>query len=376
METGLKKLLAVSEQEQKKKRKIIIISFITVTALFYFMLCLRTTKLGFIPVKDEIRNLVTIAKLFVGDIFNLPISMEKGDIIKSCPYYAETLGRLKSAVLTLTSGAVLSLAGAVYQNVFRNPIAAPSMLGISSGINIGILVLVMQFSASAAFMTARASLYCYIGSFAILFLVVVYGRFLGGRKFSVVEMLIGGSILTRILMEVINLLKNFMTEEDLITLQELYMNGFGFSGRISIIIFVAVLVISLIPIFLMRFSLNAVCFPLEESKALGINTFWMSVISVICGTALVVTTIMYSGDIAMLALMIPHLSRYLFGVNFKEQYHSCILFGAGFLLICRLVTIPLSFSPYTQMFTLGTVVSLLTAPIFMFVLASGKRGWK
>ena len=157
METGLKKLLAVSEQEQKKKRKIIIMSFITVTALFCFMLCLRTTKLGFIPLKDEVRNLVTIAKLFVGDIFNLPISMEKGNIIKSCPYYAETLGRLKSAVLTLTSGAVLSLAGAVYQNVFRNPIAAPSMLGISGGLFAEFLLCCLANQSSASHADSRSN---------------------------------------------------------------------------------------------------------------------------------------------------------------------------------------------------------------------------
>ncbi len=376
MEIGLKRLVDTSLQEQRQKRKMIVFSALFVLLLFCFTLCLRTTRLGLIPPLQEIKNLAALVRIFFADLLQLPGSLKKSEVIASYPLLLETAGRLKSTALTAVAGASLSLAGAVYQNVFRNPIAVPSMLGVSGGVNLGMLILVWQYSTSAVFMTVRAAIYCYAASFVILLAVVAYGRFLGGKKFSTVEMLLAGSILARIIMEAVNFMNGYLSDEELTVLQELFMNGFGFSGSASVVLFAASVIFALFPLFLMRFSMNAVCFPQEEARTLGLNTFGISVLSLLCGTVLVITTVMYSGDISMLALMVPHISRYLFGVNFKNQYYSCLLFGAGFLLICRIITIVCSFSRYTQVFTLGTVVSLLTGPVFMMVLSKGRRGWE
>ncbi len=375
MRTGHNDLLALVQEERRKKRKNMLLALGALLLLIAVTLCLRTTEAGFIPPKEEILNLYTMVRLAIADLLKQPLSLQRGDLIAQRPLYAETVGRFQSTVLTVTAGAVLSLAGAVFQSVFQNPIAVPSMLGVTSGVNIGILILVLMYSTSAPLMSARGALISYGVSFAILLLLLAYGRFLGGRSFSVVEILIAGTILTRLLSEIITLIEKYMTEDDLITLQQISMYGFGLSGRGSVAVFLIPLLIMLIPLFLMRFSMNAVSFPAGEARTIGLNTFALGIFAIICSTMMTVNAVMFAGDVGMMAMLIPFICRSLFGMDFRDQFASCMIFGSGFLLICRIITVLLSFTRYVHLFTLGTVVSLISAPIFFLVISRGRKGW-
>ena len=193
--------------------------------------------------------------------------------------------------------------------------------------------------------------------------------------FSVVEMLIAGSILARLLSQIFTLVQRYMTYDDLLTLQDLQLYGYGLNKEGSITAFFIPVLVALIPLILIRFSMNAVSFSADEARCIGLNTFRLSLLALVCGTFLVVIAILFCGDVGMLALMIPFLCRALFGADFRDQLFSCLVFGAAFLLVCRIVAICCSFTHATQFFTLGTIVSLLTAPFFMFVIARGRRGW-
>jgi iron complex transport system permease protein len=375
MQTGHDRLLAPVREEQRRKRKNMLLALGVLLILICFTLCLRTTQIGLIPPKDEILNLYTMVRLGLADLFHQPLSLQRGDIIAQRPLYTETVGRFQSTVLTVIAGGVLSLAGAVFQSVFRNPIAVPSMLGVTSGVNIGVLILVLTYSTAATRMAARGALICYASSFIILLLLLAYGRFLGGRKFSVVEILVAGTILTRLLSEIVTLIERHMTEDDLVTLQEITMYGFGLGQEGTAAVFLIPLLILLIPLFLMRFSMNAVSFPPEESRTIGLNTFALGIFAIICSTMMTVDAVMFAGDVGMMALLIPFICRSLFGVDFRNQFFSCLIFGAGFLLICRIVTVLLSFTQYVHLFTLSTVVTLISAPIFYLVIARGRKGW-
>lgn len=314
-------------------------------------------------------------RLWISDTLHTSYGLNRAELIAGRPYYQETTGRFASTVLTVTAGSVLSLAGAVYQSIFRNPLAVPSMLGVSGAVNLGLLILVLLYSDRAASMAARGEIITLVISCLVLAAVIVYGRFLGGNVFSVVEMLIAGSILSRILSQVFNLAQRYMTNDDLLTLQNLQLYGYGLNQKGSVTAFFIPILVALIPLILIRFSMNAVSFSADEARCLGLNTFRLSLLGLVCGTLLVVLAVLFCGDVGMLALMIPFICRALFGADFRDQLVSCLIFGAGFLLVCRIVAVACSFTHATQFFTLGTIVSLLTAPFFMFVIARGRRGW-
>ena len=363
------------EHDRSVRRKRLCAAICAVAALFFVTLCLRTTQPGFIPPGQEILNLFTMLRLWISDTFSTSYGLNRMELIADRPYYEETAGRFASTVLTAVSGGVLSLAGAVYQSVFHNPLAVPSMLGISGAVNLGMLLLVLLYSDQALSMAVRGEVITVTVSFAILAAVILYGRFLGGKVFSVVEMLIAGSILARILSQTVTLVQRYMTNDDLLTLQNLQLYGYGLNKEGSVTAFFIPLLAALIPLILIRFSMNAVAFSADEGRCMGLNTFLLSLLALTCGTLMVVISVLFCGDVGMLALMIPFLCRALFGADFRDQLVSCLVFGAGFLLVCRIIAVFCSFSHGAQFFTLGTIVSLLTAPFFMFVIARGRRGW-
>ena len=369
---GYKQRIARDKRERRRK---LILAVCVVSTLFCFTLCFRTTKLGFIPPKEEVLNLYTMFRLWISDVFHTSYSLDKAERIAERPYYLETVGRFTSTVLTVVAGGVLSISGAVYQSIFHNPLAVPSMLGVSGAVNVGLLILVLLYSDRALSMAARGEVITVIVTFLVLGAVILYGRFLGGKKFSVVEMLIAGSILARLLSQIFTLVQRYMTYDDLLTLQNLQMYGYGLNKEGTVFAFFIPIIVAIIPLIFIRFSMNAVSFSTDEAKCMGLNTFRLSLLALVCGTFLVVIAVLFCGDVGMLALMIPFLCRALFGADFRDQLFSCLVFGAGFLLVCRIIAICCSFSHSTQFFTLGTIVSLLTAPFFMFVIARGRRGW-
>ena len=109
-------------------------------AVFLLSLCFQVTQPGFIP-GETFANLYTGVRLFFADLFQLPLALDRWDLIDAHPYYYETFVRLKSSLTTALSGMGICLAGAVFQTVFRNPLASPNIVGVSAGVNLGKLVL-------------------------------------------------------------------------------------------------------------------------------------------------------------------------------------------------------------------------------------------
>ena len=142
-----------------------------------------------------------------------------------------------------------------------------------------------------------------------------------------VEMLIAGSILSRILSQVFSLAQRYMTNDDLLTLQNLQLYGYGLNQKGSVTAFFIPILAALIPLILIRFSMNAVSFSADEARCMGLNTFRLSLLGLVCGTLLVVLAVLFCGDVGMLALMIPFYCRALFGADSYGQSNVIICTG-------------------------------------------------
>ncbi len=190
----------------RKNRRIFLLFFLGLLIMFLLYISLRGSA-GLMNPVQTVKNLFLAARLQLAKWLKWAVYDQRLELITASEGYQETLGRLQGGALMLALGAMLGVSGAVFQIVFRNPIATASILGVSSGIEIANIVLVLQFSAAAATMTVRRYLYGYAGALGMLALVFLVGLLAGRGKADVTDMLLSGSIITRFDSKIVGLIK-------------------------------------------------------------------------------------------------------------------------------------------------------------------------
>ena len=372
MRTGL--------DRRKKKRRFLIITVIVFVCVFSFAMCIRTGKPELISPFQVVRNMWLWIRLSIADLLDTPLKIQRQRLIENAPYYFETISRFRNLIMTMTCGAVISVGGAVFQILFRNPRAAPNMLGAGSGISLGLMILVLQYSVNAYSMVLRRYVYCLGCAFLMLILVMLMGKFAGKNRTSVTDMLLGGAILSQILGVVMMYIRFNMDQETLIILQDLSLYGFSTNNTnenafMGIMIIFAISAVCLFPLMLMRFSFDAMSFGNEESRSLGINQTVIRVICILSVTMMVTTATLYCGNIGVLSLAVPHICRSFVGNRFRDVMAGSLFFGAFLLLICRTIT---SFIYLKGMgfFPLATMTGIVLSPVLALVLMQRRRGWE
>ena len=365
--------------ERKKTRRLVIGTGILFLVVFCFSLCQRTSRVGFVHPAEVLRSLVTWVRYEIAKAYSLPVFPDIERTIRNeLPLYFETLARFRITVLTLFAGGMLSLGGAVYQYAFRNPIAAPSILGVTTGVELGILLTVLQYGQAAYAQTLARYRYGYFFSLLILLFVLFAGKMISGikKRPAVTDMLLVGMVLTQII-GVISRYYEFESEAQvLVILRNLSSGIYINTDPISFLFMGVAFFAAFVPLFLLRFSFNAVCFPDDDAYALGIHPGLVRYSALICATLLVVSAMIHIGasGVAMLSLIVPHFCRYYIGVDFKKLLWACLIYGGIILLMCRALSAMVSFGLYGSL-PISTVVSTLSAPVFVIILLQQRRGW-
>lgn len=272
-------------------------------------------------------------------------------------------------------GVFLALAGMLYQNAFRNPIAAPSMLGVSNGVSIALLVLVMIFGAEAANMKGLYYLFSYIGGVAVLGLVLAGGKFISGKgSFNVVNMLLMGTVISQLLGVIIRYVQTvFMDEATWLEYYSLQAAA-DVDSVYTIITTIASIAIAVVPVFLFRFRLNLISFSDEETRLLGVNPNNLRVLALACGSFMILTAQVNAGQVAMVSLVIPFIVRAVFGAEFRKQFIGNIICGAGLMVLASDFTTFFYLEQYGL--NLGSIISIIALPLFVWMIASGQRSWE
>jgi iron complex transport system permease protein len=376
MQTG-PNIRAVRRNDERRAGRRYLLFGALLAVMFFGYICTRTTAIGFVSPIVAAKNLYTAAKLTLAKLLNWSIYDNRLAIISAHPYYLETLSRFEAAMIAMALGGAMSVAGAVFQCAFRNPIATPSMLGASSGIKLANLWLVVQFSSVATTKTSLRFLYGYIASIAILACVITIARIMGKKRSSVTDMLLVGSIITRISGQLISYVQYYwLSEDDYYTLQIMNLYGTGIGSTKGAAVLCAAVVVGIVPIILVRFSMNALSFGDEDARCLGINAGVLRNVALICSTILVTVSLIYCGDIGMLSMLVPFLARYIFGSDVRKLLAGSALMGAIIMLLCRIVVSAFAFNQYLSVISVGIIVELISAPLMIFVLLKNRRGWE
>lgn len=375
MQIGLKdaeKIRIQDQQDYRRKMKVLIL----ITAVVLLVsLCVRHIGVGFVSPMETLVNLKTWIHLNLGKAFNWPIYLQRFSLLQDMDTYSESVGRFKITVITFFCGMLLALSGMLFQSVFRNPIAAPTMLGVSTGVQLGLLLLIQNYGAMALTMPLEKYEYCYIGAICMLALVMFAGKLSSGKKkFSVFDLLLVSAVLSQIVGAAISYYTVSMENEELLIYQQLSK---AMSVNIEPVSFLALflaVVISLGPVYLMRFSFNAVCFDNEESSCMGISVGKIKILALLLGTLMITAAMVHCGSVGMVSLIVPFISRGIFGAEFRKTFWGNLLIGGTLLVLCRDVASMVKFGG--DGLPVGTVVEFVTLPIFVLILFSQRRTWE
>lgn len=239
----------------------------------------------------------------------------------------------------------------------------------------GILVLVLQYGGMAQSMPLQKYIYCYIGAAAMLAIIMAAGKLSSGKnKFSVFDLLITGAILSQVV-SAVRTYYTFSMENDQVLLLKEISNAISVNIEPVSFIFLGVaLLICIVPIWLIRFSFNAVCFDNDEARSFGVNTMGIKLIALLLGTFMVTAAMVHCGAVGMISLIVPIISRAVFGADFRKVFWGNLLIGGTLLVICRDIASMIPFT--TEGLPIGTVVDFVAAPVFVVIIIMQRRVWE
>ena len=283
--------------------------------------------------------------------------------------------RVPQALTALVAGAGLSVSGLQMETVFRNPLAGPSVLGISSGASMGVAFVVLLSGSlggvalsKLGFMGEIAlTIAAIVGSLSIMALIVFVSQKVRGN----VTLLIIGVMIGYIANAVIGVLKFFSVEEDI---RAYVIWGLGSFARVSgdqMTLFICIMVVLLPLSFLLVKTLNLLLLGDAYARNLGLNIKRARLLVITCSGVLVAIVTAYCGPIIFLGLAVPHLCRGMFRTSdHRILMPASLLAGASLALVCNLIA---RMPGFEGALPVNSVTALVGAPVVMSVLFNKRR---
>ena len=281
--------------------------------------------------------------------------------------------RLPQAITACLCGGALSVSGLMLQTAFKNPLAGPSIFGISGGAGLGVALVMLLLGGTLSAGTFEATGYAAIllGAFigAMLVTAVIFAFSTMVR--NSVMLLIIGVMIGFMSSSVISLLNFFATEEGVKSYAVWGMGNFGGVTMKHIPVFASTTIAGLLASLLLIKPLNALLLGEEYAENLGINTIrvrnWLLIVT---GLLTAVTTA-FCGPVSFIGLAVPHIARMILGTeNHRQLLPATILTGAVVALFCNLIC----YLPGENgVIPLNAVTPLLGAPVIIYVIMSRMR---
>ncbi|MBL7473141.1 FecCD family ABC transporter permease [Robertkochia sediminum] len=294
-----------------------------------------------------------------------------GDGIPETHEYIITNYRLPKAITAILSGASLALCGLIMQTFFRNPLAGPFVLGISSGASLGVALLLLGGSAiaGAAITTSGLSiaLAASAGSFVVLLSIMV----VASRVRDTMALLIIGLMFGSITSAVVSVMSYFSRME---SLQQYIFWSFGSLGDLGwdqVRVFMIISIVGILLSIASIKSLNTLLLGENYARSLGMNVKQVRYLLILITSILAGAVTAFAGPIAFIGLAVPHLTRQIFRTpNHRVLLPAVILFGAVLMLLCdTLAQLP----GYEFSLPLNAITSLVGAPVVIWLLVRKKR---
>lgn len=281
--------------------------------------------------------------------------------------------RLPKALTAILVGSGLGISGLLMQTLFRNPLAGPFVLGISSGASLGVALVILGSGLfGGLFATVLISKWSIViasslGSFLVLLAVLA----VSSKVRDTMAILIIGLMFGSITAAVVSVLSYFSSAEQL---QQYIFWGFGSLSNLSwseLLIFFIIYLIGIALSITSIKGLNSLLLGDNYAKSLGLNLKQSRFILILATSLIAGTITAFAGPIAFIGLAIPHLTRQIFkSSNHKVLIPAVFLFGAIVMLICDSIA-QLPGSDYTL--PINAITALVGAPVVIWLLVRQRK---
>ncbi len=279
--------------------------------------------------------------------------------------------RLPKALTAILAGASLSVAGLMMQTLFRNPLAGPYTLGVSSGASLGVAFLTMcstvlasRFAITNMHLAVMLPVAACLGASLILLLVLAVSR----RVTNNVSLLIVGMMFGSIAGALVSLLQNFANPDALKLFIVWTLGSLSSVGWTDMQILVPIIAAGMIFVLLALKPLNGLMLGEDYARGLGIHVERTRLYIVLATGLLAGGVTAFCGPIAFIGVAVPHIARGFFRTsNHRITVPATIMIGACLLLVCDILC-----SLFTYPLPISTISALFGAPIIVWIILKNK----
>lgn len=284
------------------------------------------------------------------------LTLQKVDLVN-----AETVIfniRIPRILVSLVVGSGLATAGASFQALFSNPLATPDTLGCANGASFG-AALGILLGLNALGIQISALIF---GILAVV-LVFVFTRYRHANQIMMI--ILGGMVVSSLFSALVSLIKYVADPNDVLPVITFWLMGsFSNSTVRSLYTGVPMIVLGMMILYLMRYRMNALSLKEEEAASLGINVRKNRMIVIVASSLITASVVSMCGVVGWVGLLIPHISRMLFGNNHTKVIPGCIVFGALFMLIIDTIARCM----YQAEIPVSILTAIIGAPVFLLLL--------
>lgn len=282
------------------------------------------------------------------------------------PYYTLVWDiRMPRAIAAGLVGASLSISGAAFQGLFRNPLVNSGILGVSPGAGFGAALAIVLFG--------QFSSYTYILAFAFGGLAVLLSYIIG-RVYNTtptIMLVLGGVVVSSIFSSLISLIKYIADPYNQLPAITFWLMGSFASVRYKSIYPAAIpMIIGIVGLVLLRWRINILSMGDREAQTLGINTNVEKSLLIIFATLSTAAAVCVSGTIGWVGLIIPHIGRMIVGNDNRILIPISCGLGASFLILMDNISRTLT----SGEIPIGILTSLIGGPFFIYILKKTKGG--
>jgi iron complex transport system permease protein len=268
--------------------------------------------------------------------------------------------RAPRVAAALAVGAALATAGAAYQNLFKNPLVSPDLLGVSAGCALGAgLAILLSLSIAAI------QAFAFAGGLLAVALVVAIGTWIRGRD-PILTLILTGVVVGSLFGAGIALVKYVADPYNQLPAITFWLLG-SFTGALPRDLPPTLLPMAagVVAIWLLRWRIDVLALSEDEARTLGVNVRRLRLVVIVAATLVTASAVALAGTIGWIGLIIPHAARLVAGASFARVLPLSLLLGAGFMLavdtMCR-VAFPTEIPP-------GVATAFVGTPVFIALLA-------
>lgn len=270
--------------------------------------------------------------------------------------------RLPRILLGMMVGASLSISGAAFQGIFRNPLVSPYILGLSSGAAFG-AALSLAYLPGASIQLA---------AFFFSLMAVGFTYFMATSKGStpIVSLVLAGVIVSAVFDSLLAIIQIAVSERALQSIVYWIMGSLGTASWSKINSAFPLFALGCAIILLLRWRLNVLALGDEEARSVGLNPELYKVIFILAASLAASSAVAVAGVIGLVGLIVPHMLRMIFGPDHRALIPLCLSFGASFLvLVDNFARAGMGFEV-----PVGVITTLVGAPFFAFLLRNVRSG--